>query len=138
MIWMWSWIKSESQASESCNFARAERAREEGRWMKGKGESVILVFLNLSWNPWQQATISHQIIALSNLKRSLMSPSPSYALFSLSSSDIKVEKSKRGLFINSGFSPFCSFSIYVFLSFGRPCLVKYKCNVNKWINKISF
>lgn len=92
-----------------------EREREKGgRWMKGKGESVILVCLNLSWNPWQQATISHQIIALGNLKRSLMSPSSSYALFSLSSSDISVEKSKRGSFINSGLSPFCSFSIYAF------------------------
>ncbi len=100
-----------------------EREREKGgRWMKGKGESVILVCLNLSGNPWQQATISHQIIALCILKRSLMSPSPSYALFSLSSSDISVEKSKRGSFINSGLSQFCSFSIYVFLWAEHACL----------------
>lgn len=111
-----------------------QREREKGgRWMKGKGESVILVCLNLSWNPWQQATISHQIIALGILKRSLTSLSPSYALFSLSSSDISVEKSKRGSFINSGLSPFCSFSIYVFFSFGRACLFKHKGNVNKSI-----
>ncbi len=117
VIWKWSWIKSESQASESRNFARAEREREKGgRWMKGKGESVILVCLNLSWNPWQQATISHQIIALGNLKRSLMSPSPSYALFSLSNSDISVEKSKRSSFINSGLSPFL-FLLYLRLFF---------------------
>ncbi len=28
VIWKWSWIKSESQASESRNFARADRERE--------------------------------------------------------------------------------------------------------------